>query len=81
MQILKLSLDSEMRMPIWFFSELFDQLIHLFDFFLILFLLKQESMLFQQKQVNSIQPLEVVVGSIHELIAVVHQSLFYSIKK
>ena len=58
------------------FSEFFDQPIHLFYFLLILLFLKQKSVLFQQKQVDAIQSLEIVVGGINELIAVVHSSSF-----
>lgn len=76
MQIFELSFNGQMWMYIRVFSEFFDQPIHLFYFLLILLFLKQKSVLFQQKQVDAIQSLEIVVGGINELIAVVHSSSF-----
>lgn len=76
MQILELSLDCKMRMFIGVLGELLDQFIHLFYFLLILFLLEEKSVLFQQEQVDAIQSLEIVVGGINELVAVVHGFLF-----
>jgi hypothetical protein len=76
MQILELSLHGQMRMFIGVLGEFFDQPIHLFYFLLILLLLEEKCVLFQQEQVDSIQSLEIVVGRINELVAVVHGFLF-----
>lgn len=76
MQILELSLDCKMRMFIRIFGEFLDQLIHLFYFFLVLLFLEEKSVLFQQEQVDAIQSLEIVVGGVNELVAVVHGFLF-----
>lgn len=76
MQILELSLDGQMWMFIRVLGELVDQLIHLVYFLLVLLLLEEKSMLFQQEQVDAIQSLEIVIGGINELVAVVHGFLF-----
>lgn len=61
MQVLKLSLHRQMRMLFRIIRKFLNQFINLIDFLLVLLLLEQKGMLFEQKQVHSVQPLEVLV--------------------
>jgi hypothetical protein len=59
-------------MLIGIFAELFDQSLHLLDLLLVLLLLQEKGVLFEQEKVDSVQSFEVVIGCVDELVAVVH---------
>lgn len=64
-------------MQLWLLLELPHQLVNFSDFFLILALLKVESMLFEQQKVHSVEALEVVIRSVNKFIVLALHTLRY----
>ena len=71
-QVLELCLDRKMCMLIGILAELSDQSLHLLNLLLVLLLLQEKGVLFEQEKVHSVQSFEVVIGCVDELVAVVH---------
>jgi hypothetical protein len=70
-KVIELCLDGEVGIGFGVIPECQEQLLDFCDFFFILFFLEEESMLFQEKQVDAIKSLEVVVSCIDVVVILV----------
>ena len=80
MQVAELGANAQVLMLLRAVLEGAHQLVNFVDFLLVLLLLQQEGVLLQQKQVDAVQTLVVVVGRIDVfVILVLHLVIAYII--
>lgn len=78
MEVVEFCFYGEACVVFWIVGELLDEAVDLCEFLLVVLPLEEEGVLLEEEEVDPVEPLEVLVGGVDELVIIaLHQSKLY----